>query len=380
MTMALTMTRRVFLGAAATTLPLISRPVFAAVPGDNRLVVLLLRGGMDGLSLVQPLEDPSLEALRPDLALTLGDGLMDLDGAFGLHPAARPLLSLWQARELAFVHATASPYRSVTPQHFEAQDMLEAGEARGSTLPTGWLNRALSSIPRAGARKADNLDGLQGLLLSGPNDGMVTSHPQIPPLGVDEIALLAQLYHSDPGFQEALRDVRPAQQTDDWVAGVMGMVAERLSADARLASLSLPGFDTHADQAVLLPTPISQLSTAIVALRNALAPAVWASTVVLAITEFGRTVAQNAGGGTDHGTASVALVAGGTIAGGRILGNWPGLSPDQLYAGRDLMPTSDVRALAAALLHRQFDISLTNLGTRVFPGLDLGAGSDFLSL
>ncbi len=378
--MALTMTRRVFLGAAATTLPLISRPLFAAVPGDNRLVVLLLRGGMDGLSLVQPLEDPSLEALRPDLALTLGDGLMDLDVAFGLHPAARPLLSLWQARELAFVHATASPYRSATPQHFEAQDMLEAGEARGSTLPTGWLNRALSSIPRAGARKADNLDGLQGLLLTGPNDGMVTSHPQIPPLGVDEIALLAQLYRSDPGFQEALRDVRPAQQTDDWVAGVMGMVAERLSADARLASLSLPGFDTHADQAVLLPTPISQLSTAIVALRSALAPAVWASTVVLAITEFGRTVAQNAGGGTDHGTASVALVAGGTIAGGRILGNWPGLSPDQLYAGRDLMPTSDVRALAAALLHRQFDISLTNLGTRVFPGLDLGAGSDFLSL
>lgn len=373
------LSRRAFLGAAAT-LPLMPEPLFAAVPGDNRLVVILLRGGMDGLSLVQPLDDPQLAALRPDLALTVGDGLLDLDGQFGLHPAAAPLLALWQARELAFVHAVATPYRSATPQHFEAQDMLEACDPRGGGQLTGWLNRALSSIPRAGARRAENLDGLQGLLLSGPNDSMVSSRPQIPPLGVDEIAFLERLYGGDSGFQEALRDVGPAQRGDDWIAGAMGLVAERLSAEARLASLSLPGWDTHADQAMLLATPISQLATAILSLRAALSAAVWASTVVLAITEFGRTVAQNAGGGTDHGTASVALVAGGTLAGGRVLGAWPGLAPDQLYEGRDLRPTTDMRGLAAALLHRQFDISLSSLGGRVFPGFDVSQASDLLGL
>lgn len=373
------LSRRAFLGGAAS-LPLMPAPLFAAVPGDNRLVVILLRGGMDGLSLVQPVDDPHLQVLRPELALTLDDGLLDLDGQFGLHPAASPLLALWHARELAFVHAIASPYRSATPRHFEAQDMLEAGEAHGATLPTGWLNRALSSIPRAGARKAENLDGLHGLLLSGPNDNMVNARPQIPPLGVDEIAFLERLYGDDAGFREALRDVGPLQQGDDWIASVMGLVAERLTGEARLASLSLPGWDTHADQATLLATPISQLATAILALRAAVSPAIWASTVVLAVTEFGRTVAQNAGGGTDHGTASVALVAGGTVSGGRVLGTWPGLAPEQLYEGRDLMPTTDVRALAAALLHRQFDISLSNLAGRVFPGLELSQASDVLSL
>lgn len=373
------LSRRAFLGGAAS-LPLMPAPLFAAVPGDNRLVVILLRGGMDGLSLVQPLDDPHLQVLRPELALTLDDGLLDLDGQFGLHPAASPLLALWHARELAFVHAIASPYRSATPRHFEAQDMLEAGEAHGATLPTGWLNRALSSIPRAGARKAENLDGLHGLLLSGPNDNMVNARPQIPPLGVDEIAFLERLYGDDAGFREALRDVGPLQQGDDWIASVMGLVAERLTGEARLASLSLPGWDTHADQATLLATPISQLATAILALRAAVSPAIWASTVVLAVTEFGRTVAQNAGAGTDHGTASVALVAGGTVSGGRVLGTWPGLAPEQLYEGRDLMPTTDVRALAAALLHRQFDISLSNLAGRVFPGLELSQASDVLSL
>lgn len=379
--MPFSLSRRAFLGVtAAATLPLMPEPLFAAVPGDNRLVVILLRGGMDGLSLVQPLDDPQLATLRPNLVLSPADGLADLDGQFGLHPAAAPLMPLWQSRELAFVHAVATPYRSANPQHFEAQDMLEAGEARGSTLPTGWLNRALSSIPRTGARKAENLDGLQGLLLSGPNDSMVTSRPQIPPPGTDELAFLERLYGADAVYQAALRDMAAAQRTDDWMSGVMGLVAERLNGEARIASLSLPGWDTHADQANLLPTPISQLSTALLALRATLSPAVWASTVVVAITEFGRSVAQNAGGGTDHGTASVALVAGGTLAGGRVLGSWPGLAPEQLHAGRDLMPTSDVRALAAALLHRQFDISLTNIGARVFPGLEIAQTSDFLTL
>lgn len=379
--MRLSLSRRAFLGgAAAASLPLAREPVFAAVPGDNRLVVILLRGGMDGLSLVQPLDDPNLAALRPDLALTPGDGLIDLDGQFGLHPAAAPLHALWEARELAFVHAIASPYRSAQPHHFEAQDMLEAGEANGTALSSGWLNRALSSIPRAGARMADNLDGLHGLLLTGPNEAMVNARPQIPPMGVDDLAFLERIYQGDAAFQAALRGLASARQPEDWTASVMGLVAERLSRDARLASLSLPGWDSHADQATLLATPITQLSTAILALRAALTPAVWASTLVLAVTEFGRTVAQNASGGTDHGTASVALIAGGTLAGGRVLGAWPGLAPDQLLAGRDLMPTSDVRSLAAALLHRQFSISLSNLGTRVFPGLDMSQATDMLSL
>jgi uncharacterized protein (DUF1501 family) len=395
------LSRRGFLLSAGSVaaLPLMPNLSLAATPGDNRFVTIILRGAMDGLSLVQPQNDPLLKTLRPNLALTRDDGLVDLDGFFGLHPGAAALMPLWQARELSFVHAVATPYRGGR-NHFEGQDVLETGSVEGKALRTGWLNRALSLVPRSASRKAMDITAAMELVLSGPSEADVFAPAADFALAPDELQFLERLYDEDQGFETALSGAVTAgaasghlyddAQRRSGMVETARLAGSMLKADYRVASFSINGWDTHTDQATEFPKVAGDLAAAILSLKESMGEAAWQSTVVLAATEFGRSVRQNENLGTDHGTASVAILAGGALSGaatgeatapalgGRVAGRWPGLSDDALLDGRDLAPIADLRDIAAAMLHRQFDITPGNLTSKVFPGLSFEGAKAYL--
>ncbi len=383
------LSRRGFLASAccAAALPVLTPVSFAAMPGDNRFVTIILRGAMDGLDLVQPYGDPQLGILRPTLALSLKDGLIDLDGYFGLNPAAASLMPLWQAGELSFVHATSTPYRDQR-SHFDGQDILETGSMDGKALRSGWLNRALALIPRSASRRAIDINTSMELILAGPSEADVWSTQSNFALAPDELRFLERLYAGDAGFERALSEAVRTDLAADGIynggkrgaaiADMARLAGGLLRQDYRVASFSLNGWDTHVNQKTQFGQMAGDLSTAIAGLKEALGPEAWSRTVVLAMTEFGRTARQNGTGGTDHGTGGVAILAGGAVAGGRVLGRWPGLAEDQLFENRDLMPTSDLRELAAAMLYQQFDITPGNLTGKVFPGVSFDKTSIYL--
>lgn len=381
--------RRTFLGAACcvAAAPLATPVTFAALPGDNRLVTIVLRGAMDGLALVQPYGDPALRLLRPKLSQLPEQGLHDLDGYFGLHPAAEALLPLWRAGELGFVNAISTPYRSGR-SHFDGQDMLESGGAAVQDERTGWLNRAIAGIPRGSARKAIDVNTTSELILAGPNPVDVWSTGANLELADDERSFFTRLYRNDPVFAAAMAEavatdmfsdgIYAGEKRSSGVESVARLAAGMLSGEHRIASFSISGWDTHVGQDRTFKKPVGELCTAILTLKANLRPDVWRRTAILAITEFGRTAQENGSAGTDHGTGGVAIIAGGAVAGGRIHGSWPTLSEASLLDGRDLQPTTDLRQLAAAMLYQQFGISAKALGSSVFPGLTLETGASYL--
>ncbi|MGE7369325.1 DUF1501 domain-containing protein [Neorhizobium sp. NPDC001467] len=382
------LSRRGFLASACclAAAPLMTPVSFAAAPGDARFVTILLRGAMDGLDLIQPYGDPAFAGLRPRLALTPDTGLADLDGRFGLHPAANALMPLWQARELAFVHAVSTPYRNAR-SHFDGQDILETGGAQMRER-NGWLNRTLATIPRTASRRAIDINTSMELILSGPNDVDVWSAQSDMALAADEVRFLERLYAGDAGFAKAFDDaVRSDQSTDPLyasgkrgagVADLARLAGHLLARDYRIGSFSINGWDTHVNQRAQFAQVAGTLALAITTLKDAMGTDAWAKTVVLAMTEFGRTARQNGSGGTDHGTGGVAVMAGGAVDGGKVFGEWPGLSEDKLYESRDLMPTGDLRELAAAMIHKQYGVSPGDLTSKVFPGLSFDTGSIYL--
>jgi uncharacterized protein (DUF1501 family) len=385
----ITLSRRGFLASACclAAAPIFTPVTFAAMPGDNRFVTIVLRGAMDGLDLVQPYGDAAFAALRPTLALTPDKGLLDLDGHFGLNPAAADLMSLWKRRELAVVHAVSTPYRDQR-SHFDGQDMLESGGEHVAEEKTGWLNRALSVIPRSDARKAIDVNTSTELILSGPNNVDVWASDSNLETAKDEMQFLMRLYAGDPAFAKAMEEAtrannaamitEPDGKRGEKIADVAALAGNMLKGDYRIASFSITGWDTHVAQTGQFKRPVQDLAQAINTLKSTLGPEVWSKTVVLAMTEFGRTVRQNGSGGTDHGTGGCAVLAGGAIHGGRILGKWPGIGAGQLLDDRDLMPTVDVREIAAAMLYRQFDVTAGDLTGKIFPGLSFDKGSQFL--
>jgi uncharacterized protein (DUF1501 family) len=376
------LSRRHFLAAAccAAASPLLTPVTFAALPGDRRFVTIVLRGALDSLYLLQPYNDPMLKFYRPDLALDPSSGLLDLDGQFGLHGDAADLLPLWKSGELAIVNAVSTPYRNER-SHFDGQDILESGGAKTADEKTGWLNRALASIPRSESRKAIDVNTSAELILSGPNPVDTWSAQSDLAIEPDEIAFFQRLYGNDPDFAQAFGEAIKTDENADSIfaggkratdaAGIARLTAGMLKGDYRLANFSIGGWDTHIGQANIFRRPLKSLVAALTTLKAELGPEVWGKTVVLAMTEFGRTVRQNGSKGTDHGTGGLAIIAGGAIRGGQVYGRWPGLSEDRLFEGRDLMPTTDVREIAAALLNSQFDISSGDLTSKVFPGLSL---------
>ncbi len=348
---------------------------------DRRLVVILLRGALDGLAAVQPYGDPAIARWRGPLLLPepgQAEGLLDLGGRFGLHPALGGLHGLYRNGEALILHATAGPWRSRS--HFEAQDDLESGAAQ--RLDSGWLNRTVLALPSPPARggavgQAVAVGTAMPLLLEGPARVANWAPSRFGAPAPDLYARLAALNRADPvlgpaiaeglrsrGFAERVMDEEGAasMRERNTFPALAAAAAELLAAPdgPRIAALEIGGWDTHADQNARLVQPLRQLDAGIVALKAGLGPA-WAGTAVLALTEFGRTVRANGTKGTDHGTGTVAFAAGGAIAGGRVLGDWPGLSEPALFEERDLQPTTDLRALIKGMLAAHLGLAETAL-------------------
>ncbi|WP_137176553.1 DUF1501 domain-containing protein [Roseomonas sp. AR75] len=347
-----------------------TRAAFARLPGERRFVVILQRGAMDGLYAVQPYADPELREIRASLALPepgQEGGLLDLGGRFGLHPAFATLHAMYAANEALLVHAVAGPYRSRS--HFDAQDMLEAGADQ--RLSSGWLNRALGALPNpAQARTGLAVGTNVPLLMQGPTPVGAWFPPGVEQPSPDLYARLAALQAGDPAlgtlFAEGLRARgfatstlgQPTREPGRGRFPQLAAAAGKLLAEAggpRVAVLELGGWDTHVAQANAILGPVRALDEGLGALKTALGPQ-WSRTVVLVITEFGRTARANGNAGTDHGTAGVAILAGGAVAGGQVKTDWPGLTADGLLDNRDLRPTADLRSVAKALLAGHLDL------------------------
>ncbi len=384
------LTRRTLIGRGLTlgaacciaASPLVTPVVLASAPGDNRLVVIVLRGAMDSIAAFPPLADPALAALRPQLGQV--QGVLSLDGRFGLHPALAPLLPLWQGGQLAIAQAVATPYRDKR-SHFDGQDLLEAGVSETGAVRDGWLNRALGLIPDAQTETALSVGRENMLLLRGPAPTRAWSPGDRLRLRNDERGLLDRLYAADPLFAAAAQGAArlsaldgPQGKPEPGVDPIARFAGQRLAAEARIAAFSIGGWDTHVSQRTAMVAPLTRLAASITTLRDSIGPA-WDTTLVIAMTEFGRTVAENGTAGTDHGTGGTAILAGGALAGGRVYGDWPGLAESALYQGRDLMPTVDVRHYPALALEALFGLDRDAIGRDVFPGLDLGAGPRFLA-
>jgi uncharacterized protein (DUF1501 family) len=363
----------------------------ADAPTDQRFIVILLRGALDGMSAVVPYGDPGLAGLRAPLippAPGQPNGMYDLGGFYGLNPSMPNLYAMYQAGEALPIHAVAGPYR--TRSHFQAQDLLQLGaDGDESSITSGWLNRVLAALPHRHTATPNGLAVGIGtpLLLQGPVrvGSYATENFGIP--SPDLYARIAQLNASDPltgpaiatGLREMafdksiLSDDAPAAPGDspkgpNGFPALASKTGALLAASSgpRIAAFQLEGWDTHGNQVGGLKAPLSGLDAGIGNLKTALGPA-WAQTMVLVMTEFGRTAAMNGTKGTDHGTATVAFLAGGNVAGGRVLATWPGLSAGQLFQNRDLAPTLDIRSVAKGALTAHLGLSHAALA-RVFPG------------
>ena len=383
--------RRGFLtgiGCSLAAFPLVTPMAFAAMPSDHRLVVVILRGAMDGLDTLQPYGDPRLAALRPGFAIGPASGAVDLTGFHAMHPALAPLLPLWRAGQLGFAQAVSTPYRDKR-SHFDGQDILEAGTAgavRDGQVRDGWLNRLLATLPGAHGRTAFAVGRDEMLILRGEADHASWAPDARLELAPATADLLTHVYHDDPLFREAAETAmtlsgegidgggNPRAQN----RALFSFAAAQLAQDARIATLSIGGWDSHRNQPNQISAALGRLGDGVLTLRDELGAA-WDKTVVLAMTEFGRTAAQNGTKGTDHGTGGTMVLAGGALDGGRVWGDFPGLAEADLLDRRDLMPTRDVRAYAAWALHGLFGTDRATLSTLVFPGLEMGADPGLLA-
>ena len=367
---------------------------FAAGPTEKRLVVIILRGATDGLAAVVPYGDPALAGLRlpllPPSPIGQPGGLYDLGGFYGLHPALATMHRLYNEGDMLPVHAVAGHYRSRS--HFDAQDYLESGADQ--RLASGWLNRAVRELPAARQPASAISVGVATPLLargpapfgawapdraSGPSDAMLE---KIAALNAYDVLLHEALTRgiAERDFAVHALAGHPASAGFDARRPfvILADTAGRLLAapgGPRIAALEIGGWDTHQNQGRALAATLTEFDAGIGALHAGLGPA-WRDTAILAVTEFGRTARINRTGGTDHGTGTVAFLAGGAVSGGRVLSDWPGLGNSRLLDNRDLEPTRDVRSLAKGLLAGQLGLGRPALD-RIFPqsrGVDPAVG------
>jgi uncharacterized protein (DUF1501 family) len=324
--------------------------VLATVPTERRFVFIIQRGAADGLNIVVPYGDPAYTALRRDLAIDPAKAAR-LDGLFALHPALVEITELYARKQALFVHAVASPYRDRS--HFDGQNVLETGGTQPFAVKDGWLNRLVSLMPKA-KEQAIALAATVPPALRGPIAVESYAPSSLPEPSDDLLERVGALYAADPQLHPLWASALDAKAAGDVTAARQGPAGlGRLAATflikpqgPRIAMLETGGWDTHSGQEGRLAAQLKALDTLVTALRDGLGPA-WASTTVLVATEFGRTAAANGTGGTDHGTASVAMLMGGGVKGGRVLTDWPGLGAGQLYEQRDLKPTLALDAIIA---------------------------------
>jgi uncharacterized protein (DUF1501 family) len=414
----MSLTRRRFLETslfAGATSMMASRLAFASANTDSRFVFVLLRGALDGLNAVPPIGDAAYAGLRGQIAIARsGAGAaLPLTADFGLHPALTFLHRSFAARELAVLHAVATPYRERS--HFDAQNVLESGDNRPQGSTSGWINRALNSLP-AGKSSAGRsreagvaLGANVPLAMRGPAEVASWSPVKIAALDESTLARITDLYARDPLLAQRLGDAlesdaiameaqkaaeaeaqadadsAPMMSTTDVVAedarakrNYNARYAETARAAAgflkrddgpRVAMFDTSGWDTHANQGGdigQLALRLRGLDAALESLKDSLGP-VWRKTVVLVATEFGRTAAVNGTRGTDHGTGAAAFLLGGAVNGGRVIADWPGLSRANLLESRDLKPTRDLRSVIKGVLGDHLGVSSAALESTVFP-------------
>ncbi len=375
--------RQALLGlAAAFTLGRTS-VALAAPQTEQRFVVILLRGAMDGMSAVQPYGDPAFAALRGPLALPMPGqpgGILDLGGTYGLHPSLAQLHTMYAGGDALLIHAVAGHYRSRS--HFEAQDYLEAGAEQ--RLNSGWLNRAVGLMPTSGRELGLTVGLSAPLLMRGTTVVEAYAPDHFAQPTADLYQRLLTITARDPvvgpamaeglkqrGFAASALSGQAADPKHDRSFEMLAGAAGRLLAQEngpRVAALEIGGWDTHAAQDRRLAETLGQLDAGLAALRAGLGGA-WNRTVVLAVTEFGRTARINGTGGTDHGTAGAAMLLGGAVAGGRVRADWPGLADGKLFENRDLAPTTDVRSVIMGVLINHMHMQPASMG-RVLPGSD----------
>jgi len=393
-------TRRRLLLASGTLFAWAHLPKLALAEGrDPRLLVIVLRGALDGLAAVAPVGDPDWIALRGEKALTLEGKTpaLALDKMFALNPAMPNLHRLYQAGAATIVHAAATPYRERS--HFDGQDVLESGLARPGAVSTGWLNRALAALEPAGSanststkpRNAFAVGPIAPLVVRGPAPVLSWTPPRLPPASDDTLMRLLDLYrHTDPALARVLEErmglaeiaraggMEGGQQRPAAAAQVRAFFAESAGTAAkfmarpdgpRVGALAFDGWDTHANEGALegrLFALLGALDGAIAAIETNMGDA-WRETAVAVITEFGRTARINGTEGTDHGTGTVAFLAGGALKGGRVVADWPGLKETNLHEKRDLKPTTDLRAVLKGLLRDHLRVDEAALASKVFP-------------
>jgi len=377
--MSILLSRRRFLQTTLGGITLVAgglplRLARAASAGDKRLVVVILRGAIDGLAAVVPYGDPSYADARGVMRLPLDDSAMvRLDAYFAMHTALAPLAQMYAEKELLVLHACATPYRDRS--HFDAQNLLENGGVKPHAISTGWLNRA--TLVLQDAHEPIAIGPTVPLLLRGQAKVNSWAPSILPSVDSDFLTRVAQMYESDPLLHEAISgtDITQPDSMEGGLRGprafpgLMQKTALFLGGEsgARIATVELGGWDSHANQGLetgRLANNMAQLAEGLAAFKQAMGTA-WNETAVLVITEFGRTVQGNGSGGTDHGTASVAFLLGGSVQGGRVLGDWPGLA--QLYQGRDLMPANDLRSLLKGTLEQHMGIDEAMLSSDIFP-------------
>jgi uncharacterized protein (DUF1501 family) len=381
------------LGAALAfgRMPLARAQTAGSVP---RLVVIDAMGGLDGLSVVAPYGDPNLAVLRAQImapAVGKRGGMLDLGGFFGLHPAMPNLHAMYKAGEAAMVHAVGNA--GLTRSHFEGQDYLQSGAPE--ILSSGWLNRVMGLIPGNGSMQSGiSLSNCDPLLVRGPTVAAGWAPDPFLQMGGQTAIDLANLLAPDtllgPAYQVAFQDrasFNAVLQADPMPAGLSNLQQLAWAAGQFLASPAGPTIaaiqtsscDTHDNQVIRLNSYLADLDGVFLQLKQSLRAA-WSSTVVMTMTEFGRTAAANGGrlSGTDHGTGFAVLLAGGAVAGGQVYGTWPGLSASTLYDGRDLAPTTDIRSIAMGILQQHMGLPASAMGT-VFPGVSVQAMNGLVS-
>ena len=366
------------------------RVAFASAPVDARFIFIILRGAMDGLNVIPPYGDPHYIEMRNGIGLKPGD-YQELDDFYGAHDNLAAFTGMFRAKEAIALQAVATPYRMRS--HFDGQNVLESGGDAPHALPTGWLNRALALYGRRDGKLGLAVGQSIPLSLQGKVE-VATWAPDVFGMPSDTmLILLDKMYRKDKMFEETLNEAVDVHHIADQALGgpdamrkmgnggnLQNRMAMQKTAAAvgkilsdpkgpRIATMEINGWDTHFNQGTKfgpLANNLAALDAGFGALKDSLGEH-WSKTVILAATEFGRTVRQNGTAGTDHGTASCAFLLGGAVDGGRVVAAWPGLGGNNLYQNRDLAPTTDLRQVAKAVLVEHLHLERAGVEKHVFP-------------
>ena len=348
------------------------RMAFARAATPKRFVFIIQRGAADGLGTIGAVGDPAFAGVRGDLAADFATGAK-LDAMFALHPALATTAGLYARGEALFAHAVASPYRDRS--HFDGQNVLETGGASAYQVKDGWLNRLLGVLPADQAR-AIAVAATVPMALRGAREVASYAPSNLPDASDDLLQRVSMLYQGDAQLHGLWSEAMATRtltsdlaQANGQNAAATGTLAAKLLAPAngaRIAMVETGGWDTHAGQRGRLAAQLRGLDAMIGALQAGLGP-LWADTMVLVATEFGRTVAVNGTGGTDHGTGSSAMLLGGAVKGGRVLADWPGLGAGALYEGRDLKPTMPLDAFIGGAVAGHFGVEPARAMAALFP-------------